>query len=261
MGDPAETTTLVRLGGPHPIASGIYCPNDMAIGERFDFTAREGPLSGRTHPVHAFGDAADPPVLVMHELFGLSPGNIAFAEHLAAAEPGYRVYVPVLFGTPGRSSYLGLLGSKICLRREFVIFRSGRSSPIVTWMRELIADVSRRHGGRDLGVIGMCFSGGFVLGMIADESVAIGIASQPSLPFPVLRSLVPSVQRDLGLGPEDLDAARTGSVPLTLLRYGDDWMCPRQRGEKAATMFGGVGSPVPDRDGVSVAEGDRMTLV
>ena len=60
---------------------------------RFDFTA--GPW---TRPVFRRGDG--PAVIVIHEIPGLHPQVVAFADRLV--EAGMTVFLPSLFGTPGR---------------------------------------------------------------------------------------------------------------------------------------------------------------
>ena len=63
---------------------------------------------GRTHPVYRAGTG--PGVIVIHEIPGLHPGMLAFAQRLIAA--GYTVYLPSLFGRPGQPASTGaVLGS------------------------------------------------------------------------------------------------------------------------------------------------------
>jgi hypothetical protein len=51
---------------------------------------------GRSHPVYRAGTG--PAVIVIHEIPGIHPGMITFAQRLL--EAGYRVYLPSLFGRP-----------------------------------------------------------------------------------------------------------------------------------------------------------------
>jgi hypothetical protein len=55
-------------------------------------------------------------------------------------------------------------------------------------------------GGPGVGAIGMCFSGGFALGMMVDDVMVAPVLSQPSLPFAVGKG--PRVG-DLNLSPDD----------------------------------------------------------
>lgn len=50
----------------------------------------------------------------------------------------------------------------------------------------------------------MCLTGGFVLSMMADESVLAPVASQPSLPF----AITPQQHSALGISPNELSQAK-----------------------------------------------------
>jgi hypothetical protein len=79
--------------------------------EQFSFA------SGRdVHPVYYAGDPLDPPLLLLPELAGFSPGLRMFAERLIAAR--FRVYMPWLFGPFGRRAPLRN-GIRLCVSREF----------------------------------------------------------------------------------------------------------------------------------------------
>jgi hypothetical protein len=137
---------------------------------------------GRTHPVYRAGGG--PAVIVIHEIPGLHPGMLAFAQRLIAA--GYTVYLPSLFGRPGQPASTGaVLGSilRVCVSREFAIL-ADRTSPIAGWLRALAATAYRDCGGPGVGAIGMCLTGGFALAMAVDPAVLAPVVSQPGLPAP-----------------------------------------------------------------------------
>jgi dienelactone hydrolase len=71
----------------------------------------------------------------------------------------------------------------ICVRREFNIWKDGRSSPIVDWLRALARQVHAECGGKGVGAVGMCFTGGFALAMMTEPVVVAPVLSQPSLPL------------------------------------------------------------------------------
>ena len=107
--------------------------------------------AGVTHPVFSAGEG--PGVLIMHEVPGLYPAVIEFAQRVVGA--GFRVAMPQLFGTPGRplsGGYaLGQIG-RACIGREFHVLASRKSSPITVWLRalcrQLHTEVRRsRRGG------------------------------------------------------------------------------------------------------------------
>jgi dienelactone hydrolase len=126
-----------------------------------------------------------PAVIVIHEMPGLHPAVISFADRVAAA--GMTVFLPVLFGVPGRpathpAGALTML-SGMCVRFEFNAWRAGKSSPIVDWLRALARKVHAECGGKGVGAVGMCFTGGFALAMMTEPSVVAPVLSQPSLPL------------------------------------------------------------------------------
>jgi dienelactone hydrolase len=145
---------------------------------RFDFD------DGRwTREVYRIGSG--PAVIVIHEIPGLHPGVLAFARDVAAA--GMTVFCPSLFGEPGkdvsRGYALGSVLKTLCVRREFTAWRAGRSSPIVDWLRALARQVHAECGGKGVGAVGMCFTGGFALAMMTEPSVVAPVLAQPSLPL------------------------------------------------------------------------------
>lgn len=136
-----------------------------------------------TREVYRIG--AGPAVIVIHEVPGLHPGVLDFARDVAAA--GMTVFCPSLFGAAGKSvtrGYaVGEILKNICVRREFSVWKGGRSSAIVDWLRALARQVHAECGGKGVGVVGMCFTGGFALAMMTEPSVVAPVLSQPSLPI------------------------------------------------------------------------------
>jgi dienelactone hydrolase len=147
---------------------------------RFDFT---DPRGRWTRPVWRRGTG--PAVIVIHEMPGLHPLVIRFADRIAAA--GMTVFCPSLFGQPGRRPSvpytLGTALKAICIRREFNVWAADRSSPIVDWLRALAAHAHAECGGRGVGAVGMCFTGNFALAMMAEPAMVAPVLSQPSLPL------------------------------------------------------------------------------
>lgn len=126
-----------------------------------------------------------PAVIVIHEMPGLHPLVIRFADRVAAA--GMTVFLPSLFGTPGKpvtTGYaLGTMVKTICIAREFNVWANDRSSPIVDWLRALARRAHGECGGRGVGAVGMCFTGGFALAMMTEPAVVAPVLSQPSNPI------------------------------------------------------------------------------
>jgi dienelactone hydrolase len=124
-------------------------------------------------------------VIIIHEIPGLHPLVIRFAEHVAAA--GMTVFLPSLFGKPGKPASIGYaigeIVASICVRREFHVWAGTGSSPIVDWLRALARQAHTECGGKGVGAVGMCFTGGFALAMMTEPAVVAPVLSQPSLPL------------------------------------------------------------------------------
>jgi dienelactone hydrolase len=142
-----------------------------------------------------------PGVIVIHEIPGLSDKVIAFGEELVAA--GYTVVMPSLFGEPERPMSARAVAStlrQVCVNREFTKIATRQTSPVANWLRSLARDLHAELGGPGVGALGMCFTGGFALAMMVDDSIAAPVLSQPSVPFPIS----PARSRDLNLSDADL---------------------------------------------------------
>jgi dienelactone hydrolase len=192
---------------------------------------------GRTHPVYRAGGG--PAVVIIHEIPGIHPGMVSFAQRLLQA--GYTVYLPSLFGRPGQPVSTGaVLRSilQVCVSREFALL-ADRTSPVVTWLRALAASAHRECGGPGVGAIGMCLTGGFALAMAVDSAVLAPVVSQPALPAPVTARKRAAV----GLDPTDLAQvkARTGrGLCLLGLRFSADRGCPAERFATLGRELGGA---------------------
>jgi hypothetical protein len=67
----------------------------------------------------------------------------------------------------------------------------------------------------------MCFTGGFALAMMVDDSVAAPVLAQPSVPFPIGRRRA----ADLNLSSDDLEVVRRragAGCQVLGLRYAED---------------------------------------
>ena len=108
-----------------------------------------------------------------------------------------------------------------CVNREFNKMRLRQTSPIADWLRSLARDLHAELGGPGVGALGMCFTGGFALAMMVDDSVAAPVLAQPSLPFPVGKARA----ADLNLSPADLSKVKeraAAGCQVLGLRYSGD---------------------------------------
>jgi dienelactone hydrolase len=157
--------------------------------------------AGMSYPTYRRG--AGPGVIVIHEIPGITPAVTRFAEEVVDA--GFTVVMPLLVGEAGRAPsgpYLARSMAKICIAREFATFALNRTSPVIAWLRALARHLHDDVGGPGVGAVGMCFSGGFALGMMVDDVMLAPVLSQPSFPFAV------GAKRgaDLNLSPDDAAA-------------------------------------------------------
>ena len=206
----------------------------LADYQKFEFT--DGPY---TRSVYRKGSG--PAVIVIHEIPGLHPLVARFADHVAAA--GMTVFCPSLFGTPGKPisrtyAAASMLGA-ICIRREFDVWSSTRSSPIVAWLRALARQAHAECGGKGVGAVGMCFTGGYALAMMTEPAVVAPVLSQPSMPI-----AAGSKTRAAGIdaSPREIACAkaRLEAEDLTMLalRYSSDTLVPDARFNMLKCEFG-----------------------
>lgn len=191
---------------------------------------------GRTHDVYRQGQG--PRVIVIHEVPGITPSVARFANMLV--EEGFEVVLPSLMGEPGKEVDPGYaLGSlaNLCISREFSAFAWGRSTPAVEWLKALSASLYDERA-EPLGVVGMCFSGGYGLAMMTEPQIVAPVLSQPSLPT----GLLPQQQRGFPLSRKDAEtvAARAHDEDLEVLalRFTGDPLCRRPKFNELERLLG-----------------------
>ena len=154
--------------------------------------------AGISHATYRKGSG--PAVIVVHEIPGITPAVLQFAERVVSS--GFTVVMPLLVGEVGRAprgKYIASSMSKICVSREFTTMAMRQTSPVIAWLRALAKSLHAEVGGVGVGAIGMCFSGGFALGMMVDDIMVAPVLSQPSMPF----ALGKARAADLNLSPDD----------------------------------------------------------
>lgn len=192
--------------------------------------------AGYTYPV--FRSGSGPAVVIIHEVPGITPEVSRFAHRVA--EAGFTVFLPSLFGTPGKEfsgTYAGGQILRACIRREFAVFRANGTSPVVDFLRGL-CQAARDETGGPVGAMGMCLTGNFALALAVDEIIRAPVLSQPSLPLPVSGEL----RRALHISDEDLARVkgRVDEQDLRILglRFTADPVCPAARFERLGEAFG-----------------------
>ena len=187
------------------------------------FTKESFEADGKRRDVYRAGSG--PAVIVISEMPGITPPVAEFGRKVVAA--GCTAIMPSLFGDPGRpatGAYALRSIGPACVSREFSAFALKKTSPVTVWLRRLAAAEHERCGGPGVGVVGMCFTGGFALAMMVDDIVLAPVLSQPSLPFPLSKKF----KADIGISDADLarvkERAAAGTCLLGL-RFSNDPFC------------------------------------
>jgi dienelactone hydrolase len=192
------------------------------MDELRSWTRSEVTHDGETREVYRKGTGSG--VILLHEIPGIEADFVRFAEEVVAR--GHTVLLPRLFGGLGAGFSFGNVAGdmwRFCVRREFSVFARGRTSPVAGWLRALSRELHADVGGPGIGVVGMCFTGGFALAMMADAPVIAPVLAEPSLPAGVgLRRGAAARGADLGLSPADLQVVRESSCEVLGLRYRTD---------------------------------------
>ncbi|HQZ35930.1 MAG TPA: dienelactone hydrolase family protein [Ilumatobacteraceae bacterium] len=183
-----------------------------------------------------------PGIVLVHEIPGITPKVTQFANELVDA--GFTVVMPLLVGEAGRevsNAYVVQSMAKVCVSREFSNMALNQTSPIIAFLRALARNLHNELGGPGVGALGMCFSGGFALGMMVDDIMIAPVLSQPSMPFAVGIGKKKAVRSaDLNLSPDDaLTVARRAAEGCQVLglRYTGDPLVGT-RFETLRTMLG-----------------------
>ena len=197
---------------------------DLSGYEKDTFT-----FDGKARDVYRKGTG--PTVLVFAEMPGITPKVIDFADRVVAI--GCTAVLPHLFGVPGAEPSIGTTIRAIgpaCVSKEFSVWATGKTSPVIEWCKALARHEHERTGGPGVGVVGMCFTGNFALAMLPEPAVKAPVLSQPSLPFGVTAK----GRRALYISDEDLGEvkARMAAEPdlcLLGLRFSGDRFVPAER--------------------------------
>jgi dienelactone hydrolase len=192
------------------------------------WTASPFTAEGITHDVYRKGEG--PGVVLIPEIPGLTPEVLGLGNHLV--DNGFSVACPSLFGTPGAAAIRpGMVAvmARACVAREFMALATNAERPVAKYLRALARDLNEKTPGKGVGVIGMCFTGGFALAAAVDDSVLAPVMSQPSAPFPI----TPKQRRNPGVSEAEMQiienrAANEGLCAIGL-RFSGDRLVPGER--------------------------------
>ncbi|HEV7758914.1 MAG TPA: dienelactone hydrolase family protein [Acidimicrobiales bacterium] len=191
---------------------------------------------GKTRRIFRRGEG--PAVIVIAEIPGITPSVVEFADRVV--DLGCTAVLPHLFGEPGAEpSAIGALKVFVggCVSREFSTWATGKASPVTVWLRALGQHEHERCGGPGIGAVGMCFTGGFALAMMVDDTLLAPVLSQPSLPLPILKRH----KRDLGISDDDLARVKercAGGAEVLGLRFTGDVAVPAARFQRLRDELG-----------------------
>lgn len=205
--------------------------DDLADFQRSEFT-----YESKTRSVFRRGDG--PAVIVIAEMPGITPKVLDFARQVSGI--GCTAVLPHLFGVPGRDpnpearGRVGFVANAVgslvpaCVSREFVTLATGRTSPVIDWLRALAREEHRRCGGPGVGAVGMCFTGGYALAMATDDVLLAPVLSQPSMPLGVTARQRGSID----ISPDDLAIVKqrcARGLTVLGLRFTGDSLVPHER--------------------------------
>ncbi len=163
-------------------------------------------IGGRDWPVYSIGGDG-PPVVIAHEMDGLSRGCLVLARELAESPAKHRVYLPLLFGKWNANApskhLLGFIGGRAWGKR-WQLREPDSLGGIIDEAAALCREISQRHGGKRVTVIGSCLTGSWPVALLREPCVAGGILCQPALP------MLPgsdTAKRGLGLTGIELEAS------------------------------------------------------
>jgi dienelactone hydrolase len=169
-----------------------HCNDRKAVVEppRLNADFEETRMPGATREFVVYRtNTSGPPVLLLHEIPGLSDATFRLAKRIG--QSGYTVYVPLLFGKPRDYNATRNLIAQCVFGRDFDCFRNPTSSGrIADELAALGKSIDAKHEGEGIGAVGMCLTGALPLELIGKGvRVKAAMLSQPTLPIFMKREL------------------------------------------------------------------------
>lgn len=174
-----------------------------------------------------------PPILLLHELPGLSPNTLYFAEALSK---DFNVYVPLLFGSPNQeNTFLGTL-AYLFNTEWYERTNLQGSRPITGWASVALDRIITHHPGQAVGVIGMCLTGAMPLSLLDHKEIKAIVLAQPTLP-------IFGEDDDLGISAQEWEVAKrratAGDIHIYGTRFRYDTIANRAKHERLKREIGG----------------------
>jgi dienelactone hydrolase len=179
---------------------------------------------------------AGPPLLLLHELPGMTPECVEFARRLG--DDHFTVYLPLLFGTTG-TRLKAPHSLSPCTGPDFVCV-ANRPSPMAALLSPLVDYIAARERNSSsmqdvrIAVIGMCLTGNFPLTLLHHQDIKAAVLSQPALPL----SLLPGRATLFGLTEEQVAAVKQSKTPILAFRFQTDHISPAARFRSLKNAFG-----------------------
>jgi len=191
-----------------------------------------------SHEVYVFSDnesSSKPPLLLLHELPGLSESTIKYAESL---QDQFTVYVPLLFGSYGQYSPRNGLLAYNFNGEWWKRYKPRGSRKITQWLRHVLDDMAKQHPQQKIGIIGMCLTGAMPLALLDNESVHAVVIAQPALP---LLNWLPKTRASLDISEEEWESAKKQFLDRPVYAYGvrfeKDTVARREKHERMMEEF------------------------
>lgn len=204
--------------------------------------------TGITYPVYCIGKDSSklkPPVLLLHEITGLSSETLSYADSLSS---DFTVYIPHLIG-PFNWSESFTSTNAAFIRGWFETTFNGQwsglengNSKLSVWLRHLANTILQYHKGNPLAVIGNCVTGTVPLTLFVDPTVNIHamVIAQPALPRSFFNLFISSEDRlSLGVSNQNTENARNSKVRIYGIRFQEDEKSPHEKFLRLKSEFAG----------------------
>lgn len=193
------------------------------------------------------------PVLLLHELPGLTPKTLDFGNYLKSRN--FTVYIPILFGKANQNSFFsgtwnyftnGEWRSTYDISIQYRYHDQtqteeirGATVLIHQWLRALVKQIEVENPKRSIGVIGMCLTGAVPLALLDNPHITRVVLAQPTLP--VMFWGTEHDKRALALSDVEHEIARkrgkTGVVGVLGIRFRDDLISKSEKFESVEEIF------------------------